>query len=66
MNNEDKGLGEGFVLEDREGLHRCAVNLDFLNGDAPPQTMLMHIPRELEDDFTYFKDNELSDTQCSI
>ena len=62
MNNKDKGLVEGFVLENGEGLCGCAVNLDFLNGDAPPQTVLMHMLRELEDDFTHFKDNELSDT----
>jgi len=63
VNDEDEGFGEGSVIEDGEGrktLHGCAVNLDFLNGDAknnhlPPQTVLVRVLRELEDDFTHYK-----------
>jgi hypothetical protein len=61
--DEDEGFGEGSVIEDGEGRRPsqgAAVNLDFLNGDSrdghlPPQTVLVRVLRELEDDFTHFK-----------
>ena len=63
VNDEDEGFGEGSVIEDgeeRKTLRGGAVNLDFLNGDAkndrlPPQTVLVRVLRELEDDFTHYK-----------
>ena len=63
VNDEDEGFGEGSVIEDgedRKTFRGCAVNLDFLNGDAqndhlPPQTVLVRVLRELEDDFTHYK-----------
>ena len=66
VNDEDEGFGEGSVLEDGEGLRGRAVNLDFLNGDAkddhlPPQTVLVRVLRELEDDFTHYKGYVLVD-----
>jgi len=59
VNDKDEGFGEGSVIEDG-ALRGCAVNLDFLNGDAqndhlPPQTVLVRVLRELEDDFTHYK-----------
>jgi hypothetical protein len=61
--DEDEGFGEGSVIEDGEGRRTSqggAVNLDFLNGDSrdghlPPQTVLVRVLRELEDDFTHYK-----------
>ena len=61
--DEDEGFGEGSVREDREGRgasQGAAVNLDFLDRDArdghlPPQTVLVRVLRELEDDFTHYK-----------
>ena len=69
VNDEDEGFGEGSVIEDAEGrktFHGCAVNLDFLDGDAknnhlPPQTVLVRVLRELEDDFTHYKGYVLVD-----
>jgi hypothetical protein len=63
VNDEDEGFGEGSVIEDgeeRKTLRGGAMNLDFLNGDAkndrlPPQTVLVRVLRELEDDFTHYK-----------
>jgi hypothetical protein len=62
-NDEDEGFGEGSVIEDGEGRRApqgAAVNLDFLSGGArnghlPPQTVLVRVLRELEDDFTHYK-----------
>ncbi|KAI0004640.1 hypothetical protein BJV74DRAFT_389821 [Russula compacta] len=62
-NNEDEGFEEGSVIEDGEGrkaFQRATVNLDFLGGDPgnghlPPQTVLVRVLRELEDDFTHYK-----------
>ena len=63
-NDEDEGFGEGSVIEDGEGRRApqgAAVNLDFLsggaarNGQLPPQTVLVRVLRELEDDFTHYK-----------
>ena len=62
-NDEDEGFEEGSVVEDGEGRRApqgAAVNLDFLNGDTrnghlPPQTVLVRVLRELEDDFTHYK-----------
>ena len=62
-NNEDEGFGEGSVIEDGEGrkaIQGATVNLDFLDGDSgnghlPPQTVLVRVLRELEDDFTHYK-----------
>lgn len=61
-NDEDEGFGEGSVIGGGEGrkTRGAAVNLDFLNGDAkndrlPPQTVLVRVLRELEDDFTHYK-----------
>jgi hypothetical protein len=60
----DEGFGEGSVKEDGEGRKSsqgaAAVNLDFLNresrdGHLPPQTVLVRVLRELEDDFTHYK-----------
>jgi hypothetical protein len=62
--DEDEGFGEGSVIKDGEGRRSsqgaAAVNLDFLNGDSrdghlPPQTVLVRVLRELEDDFTHYK-----------
>ena len=61
--DEDEGFGEGSVIEDGEGRRSsqgAVVNLDFLNGDSrdghlPPQTVLVRVLRELEDDFTHYK-----------
>jgi len=63
QNDEDEGFGEGSVIEDGEGrktLQGAGVNLDFLKGDTgnghlPPQTVLVRVLRELEDDFTHYK-----------
>jgi hypothetical protein len=62
-NDEDEGFGEGSVIEDgeeRKASQGAAVNLDFLNGNTrdghlPPQTVLVRVLRELEDDFTHYK-----------
>jgi hypothetical protein len=63
-NDDDEGFEEGSVIEDGEGRKArqgAAVNLDFLNGGAarnghlPPQTVLVRVLRELEDDFTHYK-----------
>jgi hypothetical protein len=62
-NDEDEGFEEGSVVEDGEGRRApqgAAVNLDFLDGDVrnghlPPQTVLVRVLRELEDDFTHYK-----------
>ena len=62
-NEEDEGFEEGSVVENGEGgnpLQGTAVNLDFLSKDArnhelPPQTVLVRVLRELEDDFTHYK-----------
>ena len=63
-NDEDEGFEEGSVIEDGEGRRApqgAAVNLDFLNrgaprnGHLPPQTVLVRVLRELEDDFTHYK-----------
>jgi hypothetical protein len=62
-NEEDEGFEEGSVMENGEGgnpLQGTAVNLDFLSKDArnheiPPQTVLVRVLRELEDDFTHYK-----------
>jgi len=61
-NDEDEGFGEGSVEggEGRNAPEGAAVNLDFLNRDArnghlPPQTVLVRVLRELEDDFTHYK-----------
>jgi len=56
-NDSDEGFGEGSVAGNEEG---CKASLDFLNGDAesgrlPPQTVLVRVLRELEDDFTHYK-----------
>jgi hypothetical protein len=62
--DEDEGFGEGSVIEEGEGRKSsqqgAAVNLDFLNRDSrdghlPPQTVLVRVLRELEDDFTHYK-----------
>ena len=62
--DEDEGFGEGSVLEGEEGGPRSSqgatVNLNFLNGGSrdghlPPQTVLVRVLRELEDDFTHYK-----------
>ena len=62
--DEDEGFGEGSAIEDEEGRRApqqgAAVNLDFLNRDSrdghlPPQTVLVRVLRELEDDFTHYK-----------
>lgn len=64
VSDEDEGFGEGSVVEDGEGRRSsqgaAAVNLDFLNGESrdgrlPPQTVLVRVLRELEDDFTHYK-----------
>ena len=66
VSDEDEGFGEGSVKEDGGGRKSsqvsqgAAVNLDFLNGDSrdghlPPQTVLVRVLRELEDDFTHYK-----------
>jgi hypothetical protein len=64
VSDEDEGFGEGSVIEDGEGRRLSqggpAVNLDFLNRDSrdghlPPQTVLVRVLRELEDDFTHYK-----------
>ena len=64
VSDEDEGFGEGSVIEDGEGRRSsqgtAAVNLDFLNRDSrdghlPPQTVLVRVLRELEDDFTHYK-----------
>jgi hypothetical protein len=61
-NDEDEGFDEGSVIEDgeRPKTQGTTVNLDFLNGHAendrlPPQTVLVRVLRELEDDFTHYK-----------
>jgi hypothetical protein len=62
-NDEDEGFEEGSVAENGEGgipPQGATVNLDFLNKDArnndlPPQTVLVRVLRELEDDFTHYK-----------
>ncbi|KAI9456150.1 hypothetical protein F5148DRAFT_984542 [Russula earlei] len=51
---------EGFEDESVKASEEAAVNLDFLNGHAgsgrlPPQTVLVRVLRELEDDFTHYK-----------
>jgi hypothetical protein len=53
-NDSDEGFGEGSVAGDEEGRR---APLDFLNGDErlPPQTVLVRVLRELEDDFTHYK-----------
>jgi hypothetical protein len=61
--DEDEGFGEGSVIEGGEGRRSpqgAGVNLNFLNGDSrdghlPPQTVLVRVLRELEDDFTHYK-----------
>ena len=58
--DEDEGFGEGSDGEERRASQRAGVNLDFLNRDArdghlPPQTVLVRVLRELEDDFTHYK-----------
>ena len=71
-NDEDEGFGEGSVIEDGEGrktLQGAGVNLDFLKGDTgnghlPPQTVLVRVLRELEDDFTHYKGYVLVDSQA--
>jgi len=59
-NEEDEGFGEGSIIGDGERHEAGGVNLDFLNGDPrdgrlPPQTVLVRVLRELEDDFTHYK-----------
>jgi cell division septation protein DedD len=62
-NDEDEGFEEGSVAETGEGdnpIQGTAVNLGFLSKDArnedlPPQTVLVRVLRELEDDFTHYK-----------
>ena len=58
--DEDEGFGEGSDGEGRRASEGAGVNLDFLNRDArdghlPPQTVLVRVLRELEDDFTHYK-----------
>ncbi|KAI0304538.1 hypothetical protein B0F90DRAFT_1706727 [Multifurca ochricompacta] len=63
VSDEDEGFEEGSVAENRDGgkaSEGAAVTLDFLNEDArsasiPPQTVLVRVLRELEDDFTHYK-----------
>ncbi len=63
VSDEDEGFEEGSVIEDGEGRKApqgSGVNLDFLNRDSrdghlPPQTVLVRVLRELEDDFTHYK-----------
>ena len=56
---EDEGFEEGSIA-DGERAQGATINLDFLNkgprsDNLPPQTVLVRVLRELEDDFTHYK-----------
>ncbi|KAI0259791.1 hypothetical protein BC834DRAFT_596013 [Gloeopeniophorella convolvens] len=58
--DEDEGFGEGSVSGEGQLHQQAGVNLDFLSKEArhdklPPQTVLVRVLRELEDDFTHYK-----------
>ncbi|KAN0139743.1 hypothetical protein V8E53_002405 [Lactarius tabidus] len=55
---EDEGFEEGSIAGERG--QGSAINLDFLDkgprrDNLPPQTVLVRVLRELEDDFTHYK-----------
>jgi hypothetical protein len=55
---EDEGFEEGSIAGERG--QGAAINLDFLDkgprsDNLPPQTVLVRVLRELEDDFTHYK-----------
>ncbi|KAH9065544.1 hypothetical protein EDB87DRAFT_1596529 [Lactarius vividus] len=56
---EDEGFEEGSIADGERG-HGATINLDFLDKGSrsdklPPQTVLVRVLRELEDDFTHYK-----------
>ena len=56
---EDEGFEEGSIADGERG-QGAAINLDFLDkgsrsDNLPPQTVLVRVLRELEDDFTHYK-----------
>ncbi|KAH9058994.1 hypothetical protein EDB83DRAFT_2548255 [Lactarius deliciosus] len=56
---EDEGFEEGSIADGERG-HGATMNLDFLDKGSgsdklPPQTVLVRVLRELEDDFTHYK-----------
>ena len=60
---EDEGFEEGSIADGERG-ERAAINLDFLDkgsrsDNLPPQTVLVRVLRELEDDFTHYKGYDL-------
>ena len=61
---EDEGFEEGSIA-DGERAQGAAINLDFLDkgsksDNLPPQTVLVRVLRELEDDFTHYKGYDFS------
>lgn len=56
---EDEGFEEGSIADGERG-QGATINLDFLDkgprsDELPPQTVLVRVLRELEDDFTHYK-----------
>ena len=56
---EDEGFEEGSIADGERG-QGATINLDFLDkgsrsDNLPPQTVLVRVLRELEDDFTHYK-----------
>ncbi|KAH8995099.1 hypothetical protein EDB86DRAFT_3166025 [Lactarius hatsudake] len=61
---EDEGFEEGSIVDGERG-HRTSTNLDFFykgsrSDKLPPQTVLVQVLRELEDDFTHYKGSRFS------
>ncbi|KAH9017470.1 hypothetical protein EDB83DRAFT_2437545 [Lactarius deliciosus] len=61
---EDEGFEEGSIVDGERG-HRTSTNLDFFykgsrSDKLPPQTVLVQVLRELEDDFTHYKGSTLA------
>ncbi|KAH9042264.1 hypothetical protein EDB85DRAFT_1918825 [Lactarius pseudohatsudake] len=59
VGEEDEGFEEGSIADGERG-HGATMNLDFLDKGSgsdklPPQTVLVRVLRELEDDFTHYK-----------
>ncbi|KAH8989592.1 hypothetical protein EDB86DRAFT_2942000 [Lactarius hatsudake] len=59
VGEEDEGFEEGSIADGERG-HGTTMNLDFLDKGSgsdklPPQTVLVRVLRELEDDFTHYK-----------